>query len=114
MDIPNLPKKKKTLEADITPRIIQWFVENYPHTVALEIKIEDRKAYPHQETALRQVAQGIFSHKIRDTGKNPFDAVILKGASAVLVRYYPKTKECVAYRYDGGYTFSFLLKPLAK
>ena len=93
-----LPKKRKTIEADVTPKIIQHFEMNYPNSVALEIKVEKGKVSDHQQAALDMVALGTFSHKIRDTGRNPFDAFILKDAHAFIVRYYPKTRTCVATR----------------
>lgn len=105
MTLPPLPKKKKTPEADITPKVIAWFEEHYPHTVALEIKVGKNKLYPHQETALQQVQSGTFGHKIRDTGKNPFDVFVLQDAEAFVVRC--TGSKCIATRIDGEKEFGF-------
>lgn len=65
---------------------MQWFLNNYPNDVALEIKIKGGKIYPHQIIALKQVRDGKFSYKIPDSGfRNPFDCVVLKKADAFLV-----------------------------
>lgn len=69
-----------------TPRVINWFENNWPSSVALEIKITGGKLKDHQHKALIQVQKGAFEYKIVDTGRrNPFDAFILKKAHAFLV-----------------------------
>jgi len=88
MDLPVLPKKRNMTEARITPRVIKWFKDNYPRSCALEIKVKPNIILDHQDTALHQVCNGVFSYKIPDVGrsKKPFDAVVLKGdADGILV-----------------------------
>ena len=85
--LPNLPKKRKHKEAEITPLVIKWFMENWDNDCAIEIKVDDGKLKPHQAVALEQVRKGEFSYKLPDTGRrNPFDVVILKNADSALVR----------------------------
>ena len=98
--LPDLPKKRKTLEADITPKVIEWFKKNYVYSVALEIKVGKNKLLPHQETALKEVQSGSFAHKLRDTGLNPFDCFVLKDARAFVVRCDVESKQCKATRID--------------
>jgi len=99
-----LPKKRKTKEADITPRVLAYFRDNYPYSVALEIKIKGNKPLPHQKVALAQVNAGTFSYKLPDMGKrNPFDAVVLKNAQGLLVTC--DGYQCEVVRGDGS-TFS--------
>lgn len=85
-NLPNLPKKRKHKEADITPAVLNWFEKNYPKSVALEIKIKGGRIKEHQKIALRQVQDGIFSYKLPDMGrKNPFDGIVLKNTDAFLI-----------------------------
>jgi len=81
-----LPKKLKKKEADLTPRIMQWFVDNYPHDVAVEVKSGLNQLKTHQKAALEQVREGVFKYKIPDMGRrNPFDFIVLKKAVPVVV-----------------------------
>lgn len=81
-----LPKKRARKEADVTPRVVKWFRENYANSVALEIKVGKNRALPHQRAALCAVQDGMFSYKIPDQGaRNPFDAFVLYNADAFLV-----------------------------
>lgn len=109
MQLPNLPKKRKHTEADITPLVFAWFEKNYPKSVAIEIKVKGGRFLPHQAIALRMVQNGVFSHKFPDMGRlNPFDGVILKGADAFEV--WCDKGVCIAYGYDGQ-EFTFELSP---
>lgn len=86
MTLPELPKILKKREANITPDVLRWFKDNYPHSCAIEIKYGKNKLEDHQKTALAQVAGGCFSYKIADTGRrNPFDGFLLKNAYACVV-----------------------------
>jgi len=97
--MPPLPKKRKSKEADITPRVIAWFEKNYPYTVALEIKVDNNKLLPHQESALKTVGDGVFSYKIPDGRfRNPFDAIVLQDAHPYVVRCTDGM--CRATRFD--------------
>ncbi len=102
MSLPKLPRILKKKEADITPRVIKWFEENWPNSVALEIKVGKNKILPHQEIALNQVTKGLFSYKIPDTGRrNPFDAFVLKKADAFVI--FCDGNKCLAsqFKSDG-------------
>jgi len=58
---------------------MNWFFDNYPDDVSVEVKIKGNKTLPHQEVALDQVRDGTFKWKIPDQGKkNPWDFLILK------------------------------------
>lgn len=86
MNLPDLPKQYNRKEAKIDDKVGQWFLENYPEDVAIEVKVKGNKALPHQLIALWQVAKGIFKYKIPDMmRRNPFDIVILKKAHAYIV-----------------------------
>jgi len=86
MHLPDLPKKRKHDEADITPDVAEWFLQNYPDDVAIEVKVKGNKTKPHQDLALDQVKQGKFKYKLPDMGRrNPFDIVVLKKAKAFVV-----------------------------
>ena len=79
MNLPKLPKKYKRREADIDSLVLDWFLENYPEDVLVEVKIKGNKTLPHQDVALEQVKQGRFKYKFPDMGKRtPGDGVVLK------------------------------------
>ena len=102
MKLPELPKKYKRKEADITPFVMDWFFNNYPADVAIEVKIKGNKTLSHQDASLDQVKDGKFKWKIPDQGKrNPFDFLILKTG---MVRSFVVTCEgraCQAVGRDG-------------
>ncbi len=86
MTLPELPKIKKKREANITPDVLRWFRNNYPHSCAIEIKYGKNTLEEHQKTALAQVQAGAFTFKIPDTGRrNPFDGFLLRDAYACVV-----------------------------
>lgn len=86
MNLPNLPKQYNRKESKIDDKVAEWFLQNYPEDVAVEVKIKGNKALLHQISALWQVAKGIFKYKIRDFGaRNPFDFIVLKKAHAFVV-----------------------------
>lgn len=90
-----LPKKNNRREAKVDGPVLAWLLKNYPHSFALEVKVEGGKLLPHQEAALKQVAKGKFGHKIADTGRrNPFDAFGLIDADALLCVVDGKKVEC--------------------
>lgn len=108
--LPALPKQYKRKEAKVDSLVLDWFRENYPYSVAIEVKVGKNKALKHQEAALSQVQDGAFSFKIPDMGRlNPFDGFVLKGAHAYIVTCYGMT--CDACRIDGNKKFSIKLKP---
>ena len=96
-DLPPLPKKLNKREANVTPKIIKWFKENYPESVALEIKSTNTNSIPrsavkdHQLAALLAASslQGM-SHKLSDEARRqqPFDAFILKATKSFVVAHF--------------------------
>lgn len=107
--LPDLPKKYNRREAKIDGLVLDWFRENYPTSVALEIKIKGNKVLPHQALALRQVADGAFSYKIPDMGRrNPFDGFTLVNAHAYVVTCDGMV--CEAESIDGKGWMKFELK----
>lgn len=108
-NLPSLPKKYNRQEAKIDGLVIDWFRENYPTSVALEIKVKGNKLLPHQRLALEQVGSGKFSYKIPDMGRrNPFDGFTLINAHAFLVTC--DGMDCVAERVFTGEKFNIKLK----
>lgn len=106
MELPPLPRILKKREADVTPLVLAWFKENYPKSVALEVKVGKNKLLPHQEAALREVSRGSFSYKLLDSGaRMPFDAFVLIDADAFLVICNKKT--CQAFKPDKSFCFEF-------
>lgn len=104
--LPPLPRVLNKKEADITPDVFKWFRENYPYTVALEVKIKGGRMKPHQKVALDEVQRGVFSFKFPDMGRrNPFDGVVLHDAEAFVVTC--DGRKCEAVRIDGEKSFFF-------
>lgn len=102
----DLPRKLKKREASKTPAVMRWFEQNYPRSVALEIKIKGGKLKPHQEAALNQVAKGVFSYKIPDMGRRTcFDSFMLKDADPIVV--VCDGNECHATNIKTNETFTF-------
>lgn len=86
MQLPNLPKKYNRQESKIDDLVFEWFLNNYPDDVAIEVKIKGGKIKPHQDLALNEVHNGKFKYKIPDMGRrNPFDGIVLKKAKAFVV-----------------------------
>lgn len=94
--LPELPKKYSRKEAKIDGRVAQWFYDNHPHSVLLEVKIKGGKLKEHQERLLASVGKlGKFMYKFKDGGaRTPLDYVILKNADAVLAVCDGNTCEC--------------------
>lgn len=94
MDLPPLPKKRKSLEANVTPRILAWFRDVHQRSCAIEIKATDGDSIPmsallpHQKAALLAVnSPDGLTHKISDAGhvRTPFDAFQLVREPAYVV-----------------------------
>jgi hypothetical protein len=86
MKLPELTKQYKRTESKIDGKVIDWFYNNYPETVAIEVKMKGGKIKPHQELALNEVNSGRFKYKIPDMGRrNPFDGIVLKNVKAFIV-----------------------------
>ncbi len=102
MELPDLPKKLNKREQKITPLVMAWFKEYYPHSCAVEIKIKGNKLKEHQALALNEVANGSFAYKIPDLGrKNPFDFFVLQNAKAIVVTC--DGRECKAIESDDSW-----------
>lgn len=103
IDLPELPRQLKKREADVTPRVLEWFRANYSGSCALEIKatsgnsIPASAVLPHQKLALWDVAlRGGIVHKLSDEArrKQPFDAFCLKGCPAYVVACFTTYHTC--------------------
>ena len=105
--MPPLPKQLKRREANITPLVATWFLENWEGHVAIEVKVGKNPLLPHQALALEQVSRGRFKYKIPDMGmKNPFDLIVLKQAEAFVVRCDGHLCHAVSNKHD----FTFKVK----
>lgn len=103
-----MPKRRKRIEADITPRIAAWLLANYPHDCLVEIKIKGRLPKPHQWAALNDVKEGRFYYKFPDgRTRTPADIVVLRKAHALVVNYNPKTREATAMQVGTSNIFTF-------
>lgn len=104
MNLPDLPKRRTKREADVTPRVLDWFRSHHNGPCAIEIKatgdnsIPRSALEPHQRTALLAAStpSGVV-HKISDQsrGSKPFDAFKLSGVPAYVVAAF--TKKGIAY-----------------
>lgn len=104
--LPDLPRKLNKREADITPRILDWFRDSYPYSVAIEIKVTKKNTIPrsallpHQLKSLLDAQSGHgITHKISDIGRirQPFDAFQLKNAHSFVVCAFLNHKLCFAF-----------------
>lgn len=103
----SLPRKLKKKEALKTPAIMDWFVQNYPHSVAVEVKIKGNKVKPHQNAALEQIVYSKFKYKLPDMGRqNPFDFVVLKEDTHAIIVVYDEGL-CTAYCKNNKNIFIF-------
>lgn len=86
MNLPELPRGKKRNEAKIDGRVAQWFFENYPRSILLEVKMTNGRLKEHQKRLINMLAKtGKFMHKFRDGSiRTCLDYVIIKDADAVL------------------------------
>ena len=105
--LPDLPKKRNTREADLTPKVLKWFRENHVGSCAIEIKasagtrIPASALAPHQRLALEAAAKQGIVHKIADNkAKNPFDAFMLKGVPAYVVACFTHHRVCLVIPVD--------------
>lgn len=92
-------------EKDKTTQFLKWAKAKMPHTFAFEAKICKKPSLPfsavkpHQERALKQVADNVFAFKISDAGfiENPFDGIFMTGEKAYIVIFW--------YQYRGDKRF---------
>lgn len=94
--LPELPKKYARKEAKIDGRVAQWFYDNHPRSILLEVKLKGGKLAEHQERLIKEVSKtGKFKYKFPDGGRRtPLDYVILKDADAVLAICDGNVCEC--------------------
>ncbi len=101
--LPELPKTRKKREADLTPRVLQWFRENHSPSCAIEIKatyglrLAARVLQPHQKAALLDAASGRgIVHKLSDEARRqqPFDAFKLASVPAYVVACFTRNRTC--------------------
>ena len=105
-ELPDLNRKLKKREAEITPRVLDWFRKNYPFSCAIEIKATKKATIPasallpHQLQSLLAVqSEAGLTHKISDIGRirQPFDAFQLKNAQSFGVCAFLSHKLCFAF-----------------
>ena len=99
-ELPALPKKRKTTEADVTPKILDYFRKNFRDSCAIEIKATTGNNIPrsalqrHQEIALKSATTSVLCHKISDASRSrlPFDAFMLYQVPAFVVAAFIRHK----------------------
>lgn len=87
MELPELPKKYNRKESKIDGRVADWFFENHPNPVLLEVKIKGGQLKDHQKKLIDSVAEyHRFKYKFPDGARRtPLDYIIVpKGLDAVL------------------------------
>lgn len=87
MELPDLPKKYKRIEADVDSLVANKLAKKHPcRNWALEVKIKGGKLKKHQATKLKQVENGTHPpQKIPDMGRqNPYDFYYLGDADAIV------------------------------
>lgn len=103
--LPPLPKRRNKREADITPKVLQWFRQNHNGSCAIEIKASDSNTIPasdlkpHQRAALLEATRSVgVVHKISDQsqGAKPFDAFMLSGVPAYVVAVFTHKRIALA------------------
>ena len=108
MKLPDLPKKRKSKEADITPDITEWLLNCWPNDCVFEIKTKGKKPKPHQTVALKEVLDGKFKFKIPDMGRrNPFDGIVLNSKRVDVLVITVDGRHCDVERLNDGEEFSF-------
>lgn len=107
MKAPELPKKIKTVERDLDGKVAERVRQVHPHpNWALEVKYDRGTLKPHQKIALKQVENGKFLHKLKDSGaRNPFDYIHLGDADAIVCTI-KKNKRDVHCRVNDVYDFN--------
>lgn len=79
MSLPELPKGHNRREAKIDGRVAQWFLDNYPRPVLLEVKVKGGRLKEHQKRLINKVAvEGKFKYKFPDGGRRtPLDYIVV-------------------------------------
>ncbi len=87
MELPDLPRKNKRIEADLDTKVAMRVWQVHPHkNWALEVKYGKNKLEKHQKVALKQVENGTHPpQKIPDMGRqNRYDFYCLGDADAIV------------------------------
>lgn len=98
MNLPELPKGKKRTEAKIDGRVAQWFFDNHPNPVLLEVKMKGGEVKEHQQRLINTISkERKFKYKFPDgRTRTPLDYIIVpSGLDAVLAVCEGRTCECV-------------------
>ena len=102
-DLPILPPVRRKREQSVTPKVLAWFLKNYPYSCAIEVKatkghsIPSNALLPHQKRALLDATDVGIVFKIPDVGfRNPFDAFMLKNVPAFVVACFTGDGVCYA------------------
>lgn len=98
--LPNLPRTIEKREAKYTPRVLEWFKENYSGSCAIEIKATKGRSIPasallpHQKAALMAACGRGITWKIPDEARRqtPFDAFKIARAGAFVVCVFTTTR----------------------
>ena len=106
--LPELRIRRNDLEAEVTPKIMKWFLDNRIKSCMVEVKIKGNKPKRHQMSVLMKVAKGKFAYKFPDgRSRTPADFICLINASAYLVTFDPATRICDAEQIGGNYHYEF-------
>lgn len=103
-NLPDLPRILKKREAKCTPKVLQWFRDNYKGNCAIEIKATDTgsihksvlKEHQYQALMDAQGERGIV-YKIADSSRRqlPFDAFKLQNTPAFVVACFTNNGICL-------------------
>ena len=77
MNLPELPRKNKRIEAKLDGPVADWFFENYAGTMLTEVKMEGGRFSKHQLRLIDQVAETRrFKYKFPDGARRtPLDFI---------------------------------------
>jgi hypothetical protein len=107
--LPELPRQNNRKESKIDSKVLDWFLENYPEDVLIEVKVGKNKLLPHQVITLQKVADGQFKYKFPDMGmRTPGDGIVLKKAHPFLV--VCNGNNCEGFNKKTGEVITFKIK----
>lgn len=77
--LPNLPNQYKRKEAKIDSLVLDWFYDNYPNNVLVEVKVKGGRVTEKQKTLIKQIErEKKFKYKFPDMGRaTPLDGVVV-------------------------------------
>jgi len=108
MKAPKLPKASKQTERNLDSKVAKAVAKKHPHpNWALEVKAFGGKLKKHQKTYLKQVENGTFLHKFRDSGaQTPFDYIHLGDADAIVCTIQENERDVKCTVNSGAYQFN--------